>query len=146
MIGADQDWRRANRANWTSGSRFTSKPMIWRRYEPGAGGRTRSRRRRLGSVERLRVLHLQRHFGGDSLILAQRGAQVVGLDLSAPAIAAARELAAGLTLRWLHEHEAAPWRTFEVLVEDASGMDRWPERPWLPLAVLAARRTSALSA
>jgi SAM-dependent methyltransferase len=41
---------------------------------------------------------------------------------------------AGLTLRWLHEHDAVPWRMFELLVQDAEGMYRWPERPWLPLA------------
>jgi SAM-dependent methyltransferase len=43
-------------------------------------------------------------------------------------------LAAGLTLRWLHEHDSVPWRMFKALVEDASGMYRWPELPWLPLA------------
>ena len=31
-----------------------------------------------------RVLHLQCHVGRDSLILAQRGARVVGLDFSEP--------------------------------------------------------------
>jgi SAM-dependent methyltransferase len=41
---------------------------------------------------------------------------------------------AGLTLRWLHEHEAVAWQMFEVLVEDGEGMYRWPDRPWLPLA------------
>jgi SAM-dependent methyltransferase len=41
----------------------------------------------------LRVLHLQCHFGADSLVLAQRGAEVVGLDFSMPAIRTARELA-----------------------------------------------------
>ena len=43
-------------------------------------------------------------------------------------------LAAGLTLRWLHEHDSVPWRMFKALVEDGSGMYRWPDRPWLPLA------------
>jgi len=41
----------------------------------------------------LRVLHLQCHFGADSLVLAQRGATVVGIDFSKPAVVAARELA-----------------------------------------------------
>jgi 2-polyprenyl-3-methyl-5-hydroxy-6-metoxy-1,4-benzoquinol methylase len=52
----------------------------------------------------LRVLHLQCHFGADSLILAQRGAEVVGLDFSKPAIIAARGLAEelGLTARFVH--------------------------------------------
>jgi len=40
----------------------------------------------------------------------------------------------GLALEWLREHDAIPWRMFEVLVEDASGLYRWPDKPWLPLA------------
>ena len=46
----------------------------------------------------LRVLHLQCHFGVDTLKLAQRGATVVGLDFSPAAIEAARKLAAELGL------------------------------------------------
>ena len=41
-----------------------------------------------------RLLHLQCHFGLDSLSWARRGASVVGLDFSEPAVAAANELAA----------------------------------------------------
>lgn len=40
----------------------------------------------------LRVLHLQCHFGQDTLSLARRGAIVTGVDLSPAAIAAARNL------------------------------------------------------
>ncbi len=47
----------------------------------------------LGDVRGLEVLHLQCHFGADTLCLAQRGATVTGLDFSEPAIAAARSLA-----------------------------------------------------
>ena len=49
----------------------------------------------------LRILHLQCHFGQDSLSLARRGATVTGVDLSDAAIAAARDLAdrAGLADR-----------------------------------------------
>ena len=43
-------------------------------------------------------------------------------------------VAAGMTLRWLHEHDRVPWRMFEILVEDRNGMYRWPKEPWLPLA------------
>lgn len=52
----------------------------------------------LGPVEGLDVLHLQCHFGVDSLILAQRGARVTGLDFSPAAVVAARTLAAELGL------------------------------------------------
>lgn len=51
----------------------------------------------------LRILHLQCHFGQDTLSLARRGADVTGVDLSPAAIAAARELAgrAGLEARFI---------------------------------------------
>jgi hypothetical protein len=46
-----------------------------------------------------------------------------------------------MTLDWLHEHDAVAWRMFRILVEDASGLYRWPDKPWLPLAFsLAATR------
>ncbi len=41
---------------------------------------------------------------------------------------------AGLTLKWLHEHDSAPWRMYECQVADEHGMWRWPDRPWLPLS------------
>ena len=43
----------------------------------------------LGPVDGRHILHLQCHFGADSLKLVQRGATVVGLDFSAAAIEAA---------------------------------------------------------
>lgn len=46
----------------------------------------------LGDVSGLRILHLQCHFGQDSLSLARMGARVTGIDLSDVAIARAREL------------------------------------------------------
>ena len=46
----------------------------------------------LGDVSGRHVLHLQCHFGMDSLSLARRGAVVTGLDYSGAAIAAARTL------------------------------------------------------
>jgi SAM-dependent methyltransferase len=265
----DQDWRSANRANWNERVAIHLGAACYERDSLRAGrGRLHPiEEAEIGPLEGLRVLHLQCHFGRDSLILAQRGARVVGLDFSAPAIAAAVELAAelglaqrthfveadlydaptaipepgsfdlvfvtwgainwlpnirrwaeivayflkpggalylaeghpaalvfddaaprhgampgwfapyflrqplvvddpreyadeaarlvnarryewlhplgaivtallasGLTLKWLHEHESVPWRMFEVLIEDAEGMYRWPDRPWLPLA------------
>ncbi len=46
----------------------------------------------LGEVTGKSILHLQCHFGQDSLSLARMGAQVVGVDLSDKAIEAARDL------------------------------------------------------
>ncbi len=43
-------------------------------------------------------------------------------------------LAAGMTLDWLHEHDALTWQMFKVLVRDTDRLWRWPDKPWLPLA------------
>lgn len=57
----------------------------------------------LGDVRGKRLLHLQCHFGQDTLALARRGAQVTGLDLSDTAIEEAHKLAArcGLQAEWV---------------------------------------------
>lgn len=47
----------------------------------------------LGDVTGRSLVHLQCHFGVDTLSWARHGARVTGLDFSAPAIDAARELA-----------------------------------------------------
>jgi SAM-dependent methyltransferase len=52
----------------------------------------------IGDLAGLRVIHLQCHFGADTLALAQRGAEVVGVDFSPAAVAAARDLAVDLGL------------------------------------------------
>jgi 2-polyprenyl-3-methyl-5-hydroxy-6-metoxy-1,4-benzoquinol methylase len=52
----------------------------------------------LGDVRGRSVLHLQCHFGQDSLSLARRGALVTGVDFSEPAIRKARALAEELGL------------------------------------------------
>lgn len=57
----------------------------------------------LGDVRGKRLLHLQCHFGLDTLSWARRGAHVTGVDFSEPAIARARDLAreAGLDATFL---------------------------------------------
>jgi SAM-dependent methyltransferase len=57
----------------------------------------------IGDIRGKRLLHLQCHFGLDTLSLARRGADVTGLDISPSAIAAARDLAqrAGLQARFV---------------------------------------------
>ena len=47
----------------------------------------------IGEVAGKRLLHLQCHFGLDTLSLARMGAEVTGLDYAPPAIEAARALA-----------------------------------------------------
>jgi SAM-dependent methyltransferase len=91
---SDPDWRALNLANWNE--RVPIHLAVSNSDEPprsadaplGAivGGV-------LGPVAGLKILHLQCHFGKDTLALAQQGAVVVGVDFSAPAIEAARALA-----------------------------------------------------
>lgn len=94
---SEPEWRRLNRANWdervavhlAAESDYAPHALASGAYELHA-----IEEAELGSVCGLRLLHLQCHFGIDTLALAQKGAVVTGLDFSAPAIAAARELAA----------------------------------------------------
>jgi ubiquinone/menaquinone biosynthesis C-methylase UbiE len=64
----------------------------------GLGELTPIEEREIGDVGGLHILHLQCHFGRDTLTLAQRGATVVGLDFSPRAISVARGLADELGL------------------------------------------------
>lgn len=52
----------------------------------------------IGELAGLDLVHLQCHFGMDTLACAQRGARVTGLDRSEAGIAAARELAAEIEI------------------------------------------------
>lgn len=89
----------------------------------------------LGEVRGLRVLHLQCHFGMDTLSLARRGARVTGLDLAPAAVAAARDLAArmGLDGRFVEGDvlDTDLGETFD-LVFSSWGVTGWlPDlRPW----------------
>ena len=57
----------------------------------------------LGDISGKKILHLQCHFGQDSISLARMGARVTGVDLSDKSIAAARKLAvsAGEEVRFI---------------------------------------------
>lgn len=99
------DWRTLNRANWderVSVHRAVAgrKGLIY----GGKHGLGPIERQELGAVAGMRVLHLQCHFGRDSLALAEMGADVTGLDFSAPAIDAARadSAALGIPARFVH--------------------------------------------
>jgi SAM-dependent methyltransferase len=94
--GGREEWFQANRANWDERVPIHLKSYDLRALRAGSGRLTPIEESELRISPGERVLHLQCHFGQDTLTLAQRGASVVGLDFSAPAIAAARALAAEL--------------------------------------------------
>ena len=88
------DWRAVNRAHWDELVEVHLGPRGYDLADlrNGRGKLDAIVEAELPRVSGKRVLHLQCHFGRDTLALAQRGAEVVGLDFSAPAIAAAGQL------------------------------------------------------
>ena len=94
------DWRAVNRAHWDEKVPLHIGPTGYDLDDlrAGHGALNAIEEAELGPVAGERILHLQCHFGRDTLILAQRGATVVGLDFSVPAIDTARTLATELGL------------------------------------------------
>ena len=129
-------WQTANRANWDERVplHLASPDYDLAELRAGRGVLHAIEAAELGPVAGLRVLHLQCHFGRDSLILAQMGAHVVGLDFSEPAIAAARDLATelGLPARFVW---ASVYDACDAIAEPAS-FDlvyvTWGALVWLP--------------
>ncbi|WEV26785.1 class I SAM-dependent methyltransferase [Streptomyces sp. 71268] len=98
-LPAPDDWREANRAMWDERVpiHLASGFYDLDAFRAGRDALCDFQADELGDVTGKSVLHLQCHIGLDTLSLARRGAsQVVGLDFSAPAVEAARDLAAEL--------------------------------------------------
>ena len=93
----------------------------------------------VGDVTGLDLVHLQCHFGMDTLALARRGARVTGLDFSEPAVEQARALAASLGIEAafvqadVYDAAAALGRTFDVVFTGIGALgwlpsiERWAE-------------------
>jgi SAM-dependent methyltransferase len=96
----EPNWRAANRANWDErvAAHLSSRGYDLSNLRAGDGSLGAIVESELPAVSGKRVLHLQCHFGADTLALAQRGARVVGLDFSDAAITAARRLTEELGL------------------------------------------------
>ena len=95
-----EEWLETNRANWDE-----RVPIhVAGEFYDVEGFRAGHERLRpfeiaeVGDVAGKDLVHLQCHFGIDTLSWARRGARVVGLDFSGPAVEAARRLAAELGL------------------------------------------------
>ena len=100
MGGWREEWIETNRANWDERVPIHVSGEF---YDVAAfkAGQERLRPFELsevGDVAGKDLVHLQCHFGIDTLSWARHGARVVGLDFSAPAVEAARELAGDLDL------------------------------------------------
>lgn len=92
---SDPDPIAANRTLWDAWTRLHRDSDFY--DVPGfLGGQdplNRIETQELGDVSGKRLLHLQCHFGLDSLAWARRGADVTGVDFSPEAVTTARELA-----------------------------------------------------
>jgi SAM-dependent methyltransferase len=100
MSGWRDDYLEANRANWDERVPIHAEGEF---YDVASFKEGQERLRpfelvEVGDVSGKDFIHLQCHFGIDTLSWARRGARVVGLDFSAPAVERARELAAELGL------------------------------------------------
>jgi SAM-dependent methyltransferase len=140
-----------NRANWDErtaihlGSRFYDVEG-WLREERGPRA---FEAEVLGDVAGLRLLHLQCHFGLDTLAWARAGARVTGLDFSTEAIDAARDLAVRAGLDGLATFvcadvldavDALDHATFDVVYVSIGSLT------WLPSVDRWARQVGALVA
>lgn len=118
------EWRELNRAHWDERvpihldggfydvAGFRSRRDVLRAFEVAE----------VGDVTGRRLVHLQCHFGLDTLSWAGRGATTVGLDFSVPAVEAARALAAeiGMDSRFVAADvydavEALDGETFDIV-------------------------------
>jgi SAM-dependent methyltransferase len=90
----------SNRAMWDEWADVNagSKMYNLEGFKAGAPGLHQPELDEVGPVQGKTMLHLQCHFGKDSLSWARRGAQVTGMDFSPRAIELARALSAELNL------------------------------------------------
>jgi SAM-dependent methyltransferase len=97
---SESEWRESNRASWDErvDLHLEAESYDLAPLRSGRGKLTPIEEAEIGPVGGLHILHLQCHFGRDTLTLAQRGATVIGLDFSPRAIAVARGLADELGL------------------------------------------------
>ena len=89
------DYFEANRVQWDDRASIHLESEFydvdgWLRDRPGPRAHETAT---LGQVDGLTLVHLQCHFGLDTLAFARAGATVTGLDFSPVAIAAARDIA-----------------------------------------------------
>jgi 2-polyprenyl-3-methyl-5-hydroxy-6-metoxy-1,4-benzoquinol methylase len=89
-----------NRQNWNNrvAGHLTSDFYQMEAFRAGESSLKEIELALLGTIEGKKILHLQCHFGQDTLSLARMGATVTGIDFSDKAIKEAQELAAELSI------------------------------------------------
>jgi len=129
-----------NRANWDERVpiHLASQSYNVTGFLRGEKELTRIEREEVGDVRGKRLLHLQCHFGLDTLSWARLGARVTGLDLSPAAVAAARRLAEYLEMdaRFVEANvydapEALRGETFDIVYTGIGAVNWLPDiRAW----------------
>ena len=142
------DWARINMANWDSRVPHHEQGYALHEHTDDPNHLSRVVQfdlPRLGEIAGLRGVHLQCHIGTDTVSLARLGAQMTGLDFSAPALEVAARLAAECELQ-VEYVESDVYSALDQLpagefdfVYTGSGAHRW-----LPSQVRWAQVVSAL--
>lgn len=139
MRRMSEDWSAVNRASWNARTpvHLASRFYDLEGWKRGGCSLKPIEIEEVGDVRGRSLLHLQCHFGQDTLSWARRGAEVVGLDFSDEAIAAARALAAevGLSARFVcadvHSAAAAVGERFDIVFTSYGVLGWLPDLdPW----------------
>lgn len=145
---ADEDYIAINRANWDARvphhvvgyglDRFRDDPTH-------LSDTVRFDLPRLGDISGKNVVHLQCHIGDDTVSLHRLGAHVTGLDFSAPALEAARDLARdiGADVEWIEAEvysapDVLPRGSFDLVYTGIGALC------WIPSAARWAQVVAAL--
>lgn len=147
-------WRAANRACWDErvpihvGSGFYDVAG----FVAGRDALRDFELAEVGDVAGRDLVHLQCHFGQDTLSWARRGARVVGLDFSEPAVDEARRLAGavGVDAEFVcadvyDAPRALAGRTFDLVYTGLGALNWLPDLPrWAQVAASLVRPAGAL--
>jgi SAM-dependent methyltransferase len=100
MISTNRVYLETNRRLWDGWAKLHAKSDFYEleRFKTGKTTLKSVELEELGDVAGRSRLHLQCHFGMDTLSWARRGAQVTGVDFSQPAISLARSLSNDLNI------------------------------------------------
>ena len=99
-MNSDDNYISINQETWNNKTKFHVDSDFYEmeQFKSGKSSLNEIELSLLGDVKNKKILHLQCHFGQDTLSLARMGANVTGVDFSDEAITVAKNLAAELQL------------------------------------------------
>tara|TARA_B100001964_G_scaffold245683_1_gene334775 strand:+ start:4245 stop:5135 length:891 start_codon:yes stop_codon:yes gene_type:complete len=134
----EPDYIRVNRANWDERVEIHLRDEMGfygvEAFLDGEDVRPGVEKEEMGDLAGLDVLHLQCHFGLDTLSVARQARSVVGVDFSPKAITAARDLAKRIGLSDRAEFFLAELCTAPTLINRKFDLvfSTWGATIWLP--------------